>query len=269
MNFPIGTLLLSFFFLSAANATVYNNRAAFEAAIDIIYKEDFESLAGSVATHGTSLTLPTGLTVTVNTGNSDEIFSIPAGFVGPKGPLSNTSTALGDRLSSDPTRQGDGLSLFLGDFYQAVGFDFYTNLDLSNPNVGADFQFDLFAGDPAAGNPDDALIGQFVGGLSTRSNPLFPVAGFFGFINDGNLLDTLVGNGGELQNGFLSSVRQTAAFDRLFVSNFDGSGRYEFVDNVTVGQILTTTPVPIPATGWLLFLSTLSLLAWQRRAQTD
>ena len=264
LNLVLPILFLTLF--STAKATVYNDRSLFESAISVIYSEDFESLSGPATSRGGSLTLPTGLNAFVNVSGGDELFSVPAGYVGPRGPLPNTSTVLGDRSGLDSNGNGDGLFFNLGAEYQAVGFDFYTNFDLSNQNVGADFDIGIGTSSMSNSPGFETLVGQFGGGLSTRGDPLFPVAGFFGFVNDGNPLDIFdINDPFRRQNGFVSLVQEPGLFfDEFYIDRFDGNGIYEFVDNITVGVIDHTTPVSVaaPPSGVLLLLGMTGLFAF-------
>lgn len=255
----------------SAHATVYNDRDLFEAAIDVFYVETFESLSGPVTNHGPSLTLPSGLTVSTPPQDGNELHSVPVGWVGPRGPLSNSSTALGNFVANDLTRPGAGLGLNLGGTFEAIGFDFYANFDLSNQNLGTDFEFNIF-NSLLVGTPDPgSLIGQFGTSIGTRGAPPVPGAGFFGFINDGNPLDQFDPTRDPVQNGILTLVQQPETpFDEIFIRNFDGSGQFEFIDNVVVGNRRTIdplTPVPLPGALPLLAggIGLLGLAGWRRK----
>ncbi|MDE2419334.1 MAG: PEP-CTERM sorting domain-containing protein [Burkholderiales bacterium] len=103
--------LLSFVSIGA-NAGTYTDRTTFESAVNIGYKETFQSLNGTVGFTG-PITLPTALTVS---SPSNNLFSVGAGQ------SSNPTEAIGSNYPA-----GDYLSFDLGGNYLAFGADLFQN----------------------------------------------------------------------------------------------------------------------------------------------
>ena len=241
---------------NTAHATIFTDRDLFEAAIDIVYTETFQSLAGNVGGLGTTATFPSGLTAVVEGGPENEL------FVAAPGAFLNPTVALGPRQVAG--RSGRDMLLDLAAPFQAVGFDYFSDFD---GRVSGEYTFSFGRGGaPGEFALDTVAVAQAAAGLTTRDDlPGFPQTAFFGFVNDGNPLDLWSPNNPDPPlrgNVFFSNVFDPGLYDRVYMSTVDGSGS-AIVDNVTVGFLSAAPPtsVPEPATFWLIVAGLAGLVA--------
>lgn len=117
---------------SVANAATFTDRATFEAAIDILYIEDFETLTGGDSIAGPIL-MPTGLEVSTDTNDM---------YVAGPGQSSNPTTALGSN-----TPLSDAMHFDLGVSAYGLGMDIFQNQGGgSQTGIDQTYELSLFSG---------------------------------------------------------------------------------------------------------------------------
>ncbi|MDZ4094472.1 MAG: VPLPA-CTERM sorting domain-containing protein [Paracoccaceae bacterium] len=122
-----GILLLGASGMTEA-ATVYTDRAIFEAAITVDLTEDFETLGTTTAGFSGPIVLPSGITAQ---SNSNELFVVAPNQ------STNPTTAIGSNFPIT-----DSLDFLLGGLFGAFGVDLFQN-DRGGTQTGAGWQFDI------------------------------------------------------------------------------------------------------------------------------
>ena len=139
-----------------AQAAVFTDRTDFEAAINLGYKETFESMtAGTYGLTG-PLALPSGLVVS---SPSNELFAVGVGQ------SSNPTQAIGSNFPSE-----DSLKFTLGGDFRAFGGDFFQNLGGGAQSGSSfDFLFSFF--------DDGNLVASMTGSVAPNGGSFFGYAG--------------------------------------------------------------------------------------------